>query len=84
MVLAFLVRCATVAMMLVDSLVAAVAGAAGLCLQRQAARLEECKIVRFAGTKRGGQQTAACCVDYELGFAGVALFLAAVVLLLFF
>ncbi len=84
MMLALLVRCATVTMMLVDALITAVCDAAGFFLQGQAARLEEGKVMRFAAAKGSGQQPLGAALHYNLGFAGVALLLATVVLLLFF
>ena len=83
-VLAFLVRCATVAMMFVDALVATITGAASFLLQRQPTCLKQGEIVRFALAKGGCQQTARAGLHYELSLAGVALLLAAVVLFLFF
>ena len=84
MMLALLVRGATVTMIFVDSFVAAVGGAAGFFLQRQAASLEERKVVCFTFGKSRGQQTLSAGLHYELRFAGVALFLATVVFFLFF
>ena len=81
---AFFVWRATVVMMLIDSFVTAIAQAAGLWLQRQAARFEECKVMHFTFGKGGCQQAMRAGLHYELSLAGVALLLAAVMPLLFF
>ena len=84
MKLALFVRGATVVMMLVDSLIAAVADATGFFLQGQTAGLEERKVVHFTFGKSRCQQTALTRLHYELSLAGVAFLLAAVVFPLFF
>ena len=84
MMLALFVWRATVVMMLIDSFIAAIAQAAGLWLQRQTARFEECKVVYFTFGKGGCQQAVRAGLHYELSLAGVALLLAAVMPLLFF
>ncbi len=84
MMLALLVRRATVIMMLVHALIAAVTLATGFCLQRQTAGLEERKVVCFACGKSRRQQPPGACFHHNLGFAGVTLFLATVMLSLFF
>ena len=83
-ILAFLVRRATVAMELVDSFVTTVTSATGLFLQRQLACLEKCKVVHIAFAKGGSQQTERAGLHYELSLAGMAFLLATVMLFLFF
>lgn len=64
--LALFVRGATgaaAAIMLLDALIATIAGAAGELLQRQAAFLEEGEVVQLAFGKGGRQQTTAAGLD---------------------